>query len=203
MQHLERSCYGRDSSVGRASDRRSEGPRFDPGSRHTFTYLTLCLGLWFRALVGCHCVRRCVPALVCVCCLRFLGLQHLSQCRYGRDSSAGRASDRRSEGPRFDPGSRHAIHCVPDCGLAGFHIRPLPLVAISCLRLVDPPRTRTWNLRLRGPTPYPLGQRAPWGSQVHSICCLHAMVLHVRWCDICVPALQVVLVGRLALWPNG
>ena len=24
----------RDSSVGRASDRRSEGPRFDPGSRH-------------------------------------------------------------------------------------------------------------------------------------------------------------------------
>ena len=25
----------------------------------------------------------------------------------------------------------------------------------------DPPRTRTWNLRLRGPTPYPLGQRAP------------------------------------------
>ena len=26
-----------------------------------------------------------------------------------RDSSAGRASDRRSEGPRFDPGSRHAV----------------------------------------------------------------------------------------------
>ena len=25
----------------------------------------------------------------------------------------------------------------------------------------DPPRTRTWNLRLRRPTPYPLGQRAP------------------------------------------
>ena len=24
----------------------------------------------------------------------------------------------------------------------------------------DPPRTRTWNLRLRRPTPYPLGQRA-------------------------------------------
>ena len=23
----------------------------------------------------------------------------------------------------------------------------------------DPPRTRAWNLRLRGPTPYPLGQR--------------------------------------------
>ena len=30
-------CDGsRDSSVGRASDRRSEGPRFDPGSRHIF-----------------------------------------------------------------------------------------------------------------------------------------------------------------------
>ena len=26
----------------------------------------------------------------------------------------------------------------------------------------DPPRTRTWNLRLRRPTPYPLGQRASW-----------------------------------------
>ena len=26
----------------------------------------------------------------------------------------------------------------------------------------DPPRTRTWNLRLRGPTPYPLGQRASY-----------------------------------------
>ena len=25
---------------------------------------------------------------------------------------------------------------------------------------IDPPRTRTWNLRLRRPTPYPLGQRA-------------------------------------------
>ena len=24
----------------------------------------------------------------------------------------------------------------------------------------DPPRTRTWNLWLRGPTPYPLGQQA-------------------------------------------
>ena len=27
-------------------------------------------------------------------------------------------------------------------------------------RKYDPPRTRTWNLRLRRPTPYPLGQRA-------------------------------------------
>ena len=31
---------GRDSSVGRASDRRSEGPRFDPGSRH-FCFVSL------------------------------------------------------------------------------------------------------------------------------------------------------------------
>ena len=30
----------------------------------------------------------------------------------------------------------------------------------SLRELNDPPRTRTWNLRLRGPTPYPLGQRA-------------------------------------------
>ena len=28
------------------------------------------------------------------------------------------------------------------------------------LATIDPPRTRTWNLRLRRPTPYPLGQRA-------------------------------------------
>ena len=28
----------------------------------------------------------------------------------------------------------------------------------------DPPRTRTWNLRLRRPTPYPLGQRATCSS---------------------------------------
>ena len=47
-------------------------------------------------------------------CVAFLGTgqpQHL--CRFchnmSRDSSAGRASDRRSEGPRFDPGSRHAL----------------------------------------------------------------------------------------------
>ena len=33
-------CFTRrDSSVGRASDRRSEGPRFDPGSRHLFCYV--------------------------------------------------------------------------------------------------------------------------------------------------------------------
>ena len=30
----------------------------------------------------------------------------------------------------------------------------------ACMPTSDPPRTRTWNLRLRGPTPYPLGQRA-------------------------------------------
>ena len=29
---------------------------------------------------------------------------------------------------------------------------------------IDPPRTRTWNLRLRRPTPYPLGQRAGEGA---------------------------------------
>ena len=35
------SC--RDSSVGRASDWRSEGPRFDPGSRHFSTKVSLTL----------------------------------------------------------------------------------------------------------------------------------------------------------------
>ena len=33
------SCsYSRDSSVGRALDWRSKGPRFDPGSRHSFSW---------------------------------------------------------------------------------------------------------------------------------------------------------------------
>ena len=32
---VRHSCHSRDSSVGRASDRRSEGLQLDPGSRHT------------------------------------------------------------------------------------------------------------------------------------------------------------------------
>ena len=32
---------------------------------------------------------------------------------------------------------------------------------------IDPPRTRTWNLRLRRPTPYPLGQRATRNLRVY------------------------------------
>ena len=34
---VRRSYHSRDSSVGRASDRRSEGPQFDPGPRHVPT----------------------------------------------------------------------------------------------------------------------------------------------------------------------
>jgi hypothetical protein len=34
-----------------------------------------------------------------------------SSSSISRDSSVGRASDRRSEGPRFDPGSRHLLAC--------------------------------------------------------------------------------------------
>ena len=37
-----------------------------------------------------------------------------------------------------------------------------PLLATSLVHPPDPPRTRTWNLRLRRPTPYPLGQRTAW-----------------------------------------
>ncbi len=33
---LDQRCQSRDSSVGRALDWRSKGPRFDPGSRHSF-----------------------------------------------------------------------------------------------------------------------------------------------------------------------
>ena len=41
------SC--RDSSVGRALDWRSKGPRFDPGSRHLFYefFLTFFVHIWF------------------------------------------------------------------------------------------------------------------------------------------------------------
>ena len=35
-----------------------------------------------------------------------------------------------------------------------------PSWSVSSHRIHDPPRTRTWNLRLLRPTPYPLGQRA-------------------------------------------
>ena len=46
--------HGRDSSVWKASDRRSEGPRFHPGSRHKFTYLLLsfCSRLLICLMLG-------------------------------------------------------------------------------------------------------------------------------------------------------
>ena len=46
----------------------------------------------------------------------------------------------------------------------------------------DPPRTRTWNLRLRRPTPYPLGQRAAGDhhhNQVHRFSADPVIVLPV------------------------
>ena len=58
-----------------------------------------------RALPACACISGC--------------------CAMSRDIPAGRALDRRSEGPWFDPGSRHAIHCVLDFGIVGFPIRLL------------------------------------------------------------------------------
>ena len=88
----------RDSSVGRASDRRSEGPRSDPGSRHVSHTLTRPSQGPARATTN-------------------LGGGLLSYYGFwkflldmSRDSSVGRASDRRSQGPRFDPGSRHVSH---------------------------------------------------------------------------------------------
>ena len=42
----------RDSSVGRASDQRSEGPQFDPGSRHCMTgVILLCIGWQVSCLI--------------------------------------------------------------------------------------------------------------------------------------------------------
>ena len=52
------------------------------------------------------------------------------------------------------------------CGAGGAPSRLLAAIS-SASEVIradnnDPPRTRTWNLRLRRPTPYPLGQRAYW-----------------------------------------
>ena len=58
----------------------------------------------------------------------------------------------------------HTPACVP--ARSGVHAQRAKGVAVQRLHLgasprahPDPPRTRTWNLRLRRPTPYPLGQR--------------------------------------------
>ena len=49
-------------------------------------------------------------------------------------------------------------------GVGGKRHGPRGLGAQGARTKNDPPRTRTWNLRLRRPTPYPLGQRAMWRS---------------------------------------
>ena len=43
----------------------------------------------------------------------------------------------------------------------------------------DPPRTRTWNLRLRGPTPYPLGQQA--FAYVFRSVCIYILMHFCCW----------------------
>ena len=70
------------------------------------------------------------------------------------------------------PGSIPGLgtHCVVD-----WLARPDPMCQFT--KPIDPPRTRTWNLRLRGPTPYPLGQRAT---------CANALGAHIR----CVPCFR-------------
>ena len=145
--------------------------------------------------------RGCV--CVCVCEYEGLDLQHLGQSWYGRDSSAGRASDRRSEGPRFDPGSRHAIHCVLDCWLVGFRIRSLRPATLSCLRLIDPPRTRTCNLWFRRPTPYPLGHRA--NRPTSTTWSARTQVAHRRTCKTiaCEQQMECTWLPQMARWPNG
>ena len=47
------------------------------------------------------------------------------------------------------------------CGMQT-NLRSSTLTLLREAHHSDPPRTRTWNLRLRGPTPYPLGQRASY-----------------------------------------
>ena len=78
-----------------------------------------------------------------------------------------------------DRGRRHNTHRRRGAPATAAPQEPNPHQPASCQRrtatphakkmtfkrtstLNDPPRTRTWNLRLRRPTPYPLGQRASW-----------------------------------------
>ena len=49
-----------------------------------------------------------------------------------------------------------------------------------CFAINDPPRTRAWNLRLRGPTPYPLGQRTYVLGQARGVC-RSASSTDMRW----------------------
>ena len=49
----------------------------------------------------------------------------------------------------------------------------LPHLGVSPRARPDPPRTRTWNLRLRRPTPYPLGQQA--------LCAFEGAALLKQW----------------------
>ena len=136
LQQVDDSC--RDSSVGRASDRRSEGPRLDPGSRHSLSKLgALSRSLLRAADISSVWSARRKTWKTCQrqrlrdgprkrkSGIRGQGeLQRVKGCGGGcsitsdslqqaddscRDSSVGRASDRRSEGPQFDPGSRQLV----------------------------------------------------------------------------------------------
>ena len=59
--------------------------------------------------------------------------------------------------PRFPTGSVQGA----SCGMQT-NSRSSTITFLREAHHSDPPRTRTWNLRLRGPTPYPLGQRASY-----------------------------------------
>ena len=56
----------------------------------------------------------------------------------------------------------------------------LPLHHYSSPATSDPPRTQTWNLRLWGPTPYPLRQRTYVLGQAQGLC-RSASFTDMRW----------------------
>ena len=60
----DRQSQCRDSSVGRASDRRSEGPRFDPGSRHFSSFASAARSIFLtRPLRFLPCLFSFIPHL--------------------------------------------------------------------------------------------------------------------------------------------
>ena len=54
----------------------------------------------------------------------------------------------------------------------------------KAMRDYDPPRTRTWNLRLRRPTPYPLGQQANVQSIMPVCRCSKVLLAHRCACAV-------------------
>ena len=94
------------------------------------------------------------------------------------DSSVGRASDWRSEGPWFNPGSRQFVFApICFCSIIWNISRMMCNLQQIIKNIIvifvkhDHDGTRTHNLPIRSRTPYPLGHAAI--TDILSITCMH------------------------------